>query len=121
MAPEMLLKWQCSPSTDVWSFGVTLFELMFKRHPFEEVMAIEHLGQTEVGQLINDALPTIRGEIGAFLKQAEGPSQVLGSALLAILNKDPTSRPTTSELYFYFKGHHSLEQESTCSEESENP
>ena len=34
MAPEVLLKMAYNHSADIWSFGVTIFELLTGKHPF---------------------------------------------------------------------------------------
>ena len=36
MAPEILLGEPYTLTTDIWSLGVTLFEMLFGRCPFEE-------------------------------------------------------------------------------------
>lgn len=36
MAPEQLRDGSCSPASDVWSFGITFFELVHGEHPFDK-------------------------------------------------------------------------------------
>jgi serine/threonine protein kinase len=41
MAPEILSSWACSYASDVWSLGIVLFELHFRRHPFPQLQELD--------------------------------------------------------------------------------
>jgi serine/threonine protein kinase len=47
MAPEQLASGQITPASDIWSFGVTFFELVSGEHPF---------GERHVGPLVEQVL-----------------------------------------------------------------
>ena len=35
MAPEMIFDWKCSYMSDIWSLGVLIYEILFKKNPFD--------------------------------------------------------------------------------------
>ncbi|MGA4540386.1 serine/threonine-protein kinase [Uniformispora flossi] len=76
LAPERVLGRRPGPASDLWSLGVTLYQAMEGRSPFQRTSAIETL--TAVLQ-DEAAAPRYAG--------------ALGPALDALLRKDPDERP----------------------------
>lgn len=80
----------CTRSSDIWSFGVLLFELITRRQPYENMP--KHLSLGEMSQRILDGVHTIQ------LTETEASfSQVLADLMNTCLKRDPEERGKMSE------------------------
>ena len=80
MAPEQIRGEKCDARTDIYSFGVLMFELLTKRPPF--------LGTTEQHLLkkhLSEPAPSMRSHVKTI-------SHDLDSFMKKLLSKDPDSR-----------------------------
>jgi hypothetical protein len=80
LAPEVCTGADYSEGSDIWSFGVTLYEMLAGRHPF----AGERLAEV-VGAIINDPLPDIE-------RYRDDVPPLLNALLVRMLAKDPALR-----------------------------
>ncbi len=89
MAPERLRNRPYDGKADVYSLGITLFQMLTGRLPFEatesgDLAAVILMQVTEDPPCLRDLNPAIPAEVEAVVLKA--------------LRKDPTTRPTTAEL-----------------------
>jgi Protein kinase domain/TIR domain len=80
LAPELCTGESYTEQTDIWAFGVVLYQMVVGRHPFE--------GKTPaamVGSILNDNV----AEIGRFRGDVPAPLEAL---ILHMLHKDPNER-----------------------------
>ncbi len=84
MAPEQWRREPLSGAADVWAFGVMLYELLLRRHPYESATSHE-----ELRGLVLDERPI------AVPDQA---SDALAQLVAACLQKQPAQRPTAARL-----------------------
>lgn len=80
LAPEVCTGADYSEGSDIWSFGVTLYEMLAGRHPF----AGERLAEV-IGAIINDPLPDIE-------RYRDDVPPLLNALLVRMLAKDPALR-----------------------------
>jgi serine/threonine protein kinase len=88
MAPEQWRGETVTRATDIWAFGVILFELTFGRHPFDSDQ--------------EDGLDALRQQVvspePAAVPQVRRPHGDLRRIISACLEKDPSSRPGADQL-----------------------
>lgn len=94
MAPERIRGQTYSVKSDVWSLGLTLFELAVGRFPYatetkDEVVPLSVL----------DLLQSIVCEPSPRLPNSAAFPSTLGEMINKCLMKDPNARPTPKELY----------------------
>ncbi len=90
MAPEQLLGQPATPQSDIFAFGVVLYEMLTATHPFKRATVVE----THTAVLREDP-PPINRAVPAL------PSSV-GRLLTRCLEKQPADRPeSTRDLAFY--------------------
>ncbi|XP_001357809.3 serine/threonine-protein kinase DCLK2 [Drosophila pseudoobscura] len=88
IAPEMILGCKYDYRVDTWSFGVTLFCMLFIRHPFGT-------GYTDIRDICND---TVVSEYQFPLELKDCISEDAKSLIDALLVKDPILRLTSAEI-----------------------
>lgn len=90
MSPERLQKEPYGFVSDVWSLGLTLFELAFKRYPFsvESSCSPIELIETVVGQDISGILKQCSPLFGGFLEKCLQKDPALRSGVVQLLS-DP--------------------------------
>lgn len=101
MAPELLLNMDLfkrnslrfySKAVDMWSYGVCIYELAYKKHPFEtEFESIEVL---EALYKSSDA----QDRINATLANTQGGDRLVRSVLARLLVIDPIKRADVTEI-----------------------
>lgn len=84
MAPEQWRGGDCSPATDIWALGVTLFELCAGTRPFEGDVAALGKQVTSSGPVDFDRWPDAPPELRRIVEQC--------------LAKDPALRPGAEQL-----------------------
>jgi serine/threonine protein kinase len=89
MAPEALLHHTFSPATDVWAFGVTLWEIITGEEPFASMSSVQA------------AVEVLRNQMR--LKIPENSPPVLGDLIRACLEDDPEKRPTFVDIVEYLQ------------------
>ncbi len=87
-APEVLRGESYSGTSDVFSFGVIVWELVTRQLPWEGLNAVQIVGQVLQGASLLDQPPACTP---------------LLAALLAQLNADPRQRPRFAELAVMFQ------------------
>jgi serine/threonine protein kinase len=97
MAPELFAGQPPSVSTDIYSLGVTLYQVATGEHPY-------------CGPETNLRLcPTLRtGPLEIFLKRYGKEVSLLVSLITAALQLDPTKRPSSYGALFRLIGRHSM-------------
>jgi serine/threonine protein kinase len=80
LAPELAAGGPYSEKTDIWSFGIVLYEMLAGRHPFMGERPAE-----VVGAILNDPVP----DLGRYRSDLPGGLQELVQRMLA---KDPAQR-----------------------------
>ncbi|XP_033246021.1 serine/threonine-protein kinase zyg-8 [Drosophila miranda] len=88
IAPEMILGCKYDYQVDTWSFGVTLFCMLFIQHPFGK-------GYTDIRDICNDAVIS-EYQFPSDLKDCI--SEDAKSMIDALLVKDPILRLTSAEI-----------------------
>ncbi len=81
LSPELLQGKDVSPSTDIWAFGVMLFEMVVGSPPFKSDRDFAKLA----GSILNDAVP----DIEALRPDVPAP---LADLIYRMLAKDPAER-----------------------------
>jgi eukaryotic-like serine/threonine-protein kinase len=94
MSPEQARSEPLTPASDIFSFGLVLYELFTGRHAFPAISALE----TAQGILEKEPVP--------LLSQNPHVSPRLAALVHAMLAKNPALRPTAQQIA------HSLDQES---------
>jgi len=84
MSPESILHKIYSPSSDVWSFGVLLFEIFSKSNPYPEYDAIQAAVQV--------------CEHGLRLSPPENSPSVIKEIMIECFQIDPSKRPSFSQI-----------------------
>jgi len=97
MSPEMLRKREYDSATDMWSLGIVVYEMLFKRTPFHGQ------SQKETMQNIMEAklrFPEreISNEAKLLLQQVNSRSKIIFSKML---NKDPVIRLKPHQIYIH--------------------
>jgi serine/threonine protein kinase len=87
MAPEQWRGETVTRATDIWAFGVILFELTFGRHPFDDQ---DHDPEALSKRVISPEPATV--------PQVRRPHNDLRQIISACLEKDPSSRPSADQL-----------------------
>ena len=80
LAPEVCTGADYSESSDIWSFGIVLYEMLAGRHPF----AGERLAEV-ISAIINDPLPDIE-------RYRDDVPPLLNALIVRMLTKDPAMR-----------------------------
>ena len=84
MAPESLADGLFTPMSDIWSYGVLLYEIItFGSFPFQ-------------GLSNNQVLETVKS--GTTLSIPSGTKPQLSTLLTSCWNRSPTKRPTAAEI-----------------------
>ncbi|MFH0903254.1 MAG: protein kinase, partial [Pseudomonadota bacterium] len=86
MAPEQWQGLECGTSTDVWSLGVMLFELLDGRRPYQD----------RKGEALRDAV--VQAVAAPALVRGRGVSAELAELVGRCLDKDARKRPSAAEL-----------------------
>jgi len=84
MSPEAILDKTYSIKSDVWSFGIVLFELITRKEPYEEWDAVQAATKVCMGQLRPDITPE-------FLKNEI--VKAIYNIMLTCVLADPNQRP----------------------------
>lgn len=91
MAPEIIMREQSSKPMDVYSFAMTIYEIITLNHPFEE---IENLNVIHILKKVN------KGEMPEFPSSTPKAFQDLIERCWA---KNPEERPTFDEIVFLLR------------------
>lgn len=91
MSPEQIEGWaKMGAVSDVWAFGVMLFEAITGRHPIEDVRSLRP--EQILGRILHDTLPS-PGDISKDIPD------VLDSLCKRMLEKNPTERMQTLKVF----------------------
>jgi len=90
MSPESILKKIYSPASDVWSFGVLLFEIFSKSNPYPEYDAVQAAVQV--------------CEHGLRLSPPKNAPQIIKTIMMECFHIDPSNRPSFSQITEKLKG-----------------
>jgi serine/threonine protein kinase len=94
MAPESVMDRKYSPSSDVWAFGVTLYELITRSEPYEDLDPVQAATKVCMGQIQLIVFPK-------FL--INNVSRGLNEVIKKCLNKDPLQRPSMKQICTMFE------------------
>ncbi|GIQ88420.1 hypothetical protein KIPB_010666, partial [Kipferlia bialata] len=88
LAPELCRNAKYNARSDMWSLGVTLYEMMTFTHPFKA-----HNQVALIMKILRDKVPRIE-QAGVTVRYSRG----LVSVCYSLLSKDPLQRPTAQAL-----------------------
>jgi serine/threonine protein kinase len=99
-APELLKEYfngngdyKYCERTDVYSFGITLFEIVFERFPFGEKYLTNEM--LFINNVVEKKLkPKLTDDEKLFLKNNEIENKVYNLCVVECLSDDPNKRPT---------------------------
>lgn len=98
MAPEVILSKTYTTSYDIWSFGVIIYELITKHHPYpysNRRLLMEKV-QKLVESMSNSVLDISFGSVSAI-------SDEITSIIKRMLHKNPDKRPCASYVKSFFE------------------
>lgn len=86
MAPEQWLCKETTPATDLWAWGVILYEMLSGRHPFDD------------GSVLGMRLRVIGPDAAPPMDMGQDVPEALADWVSRCLDKDPSSRPRAREV-----------------------
>ena len=90
LAPEQIYKAESSKKSDIYSIGMTAYEMLSGKLPYSADTVMEIIGKIIEGEI--EYLKNLRKDI----------SEKLNDIIMAMLNKNPEERPNIDEIYEVF-------------------
>ena len=97
IAPEVLRGQAISPAADIWSFGVTMWEMSLRRRfPSRDAYVVVPSGGHSTH------VPRWKRTLDKYARHVTNPPQELKRVIALCLSVDPRKRPTSDEVFFEF-------------------